>query len=35
VRLINARGGDTRAVTRIALSLNDAPPPVDAGGCAL
>jgi hypothetical protein len=33
VRLIKSRPGSPTAVQRVALSLNDAPPPVDAGGC--
>ena len=35
VRLIEAHPGDSKSVLRVALSLNDAPPPVDAGGCSL
>ena len=35
VRLVESRPGDRNSVMRIALSLNDAPPPVDAGGCEL
>jgi hypothetical protein len=35
VRLIESRPGDKNSITRVALSLNDAPPPVDAGRCKL
>ena len=35
VRLIESRPGDKNSITRVALSLNDAPPPVDAGRCAV
>jgi len=35
VRLVEAPTGDKQSVTRIAVSLNSAPPPVDAGGCAV
>jgi len=33
VRLIESRPGDKESITRIALSLNNAPPPVNAGKC--
>lgn len=35
VRLVEAPPGAKQSVTRIALSLNDAPSPVAAGGCAV
>ena len=35
VRLFGAPPGDKRSVVRIALSLNNAPPPVNAGKCKL
>jgi hypothetical protein len=35
VRLIESPPGDENSITRVALSLNDAPPPVDAGRCKL
>jgi hypothetical protein len=33
--LFGAPPGDKRSVVRIALSLNNAPPPVNAGKCKL
>jgi len=35
VRLIESPPADKNSVVRVALSLNDAPPPVDAGRCKL